>query len=334
MMADKVFLRQYWSRYLGELRPRNDIYVDIEEGITPTPTLTQSPTPSVTPAPSCDISYSIVPTPTPSAEALTAEYQAIMNRATQLGYEQPSNSEQRRQNQLIKDLKNHGIFQKLGMLYVFSQNIIPIGTPSLTFINWITPANNPLSLERGTTGDTFPLYVNYSGWSFNQGNAIRMVSPSTPMGSTVNPINALSGGSWGAYVMSAGTSSTSGFNMLFQSDNNGWGRLQSNNTTNQLLFRSVGLTTNADLTGVGFRAGSLSGALSAVTAVELYSGNTKLSRTKTTTETVVAGGGMFINGSSSANRWFFNCGMFFSGLALTETEMNNLNNSFQTYLNS
>ena len=46
MSAERVFYRQKWTRYLGELRPIHDIYIDI---IPPTPTPTVTPTASVTP---------------------------------------------------------------------------------------------------------------------------------------------------------------------------------------------------------------------------------------------------------------------------------------------
>ena len=44
--AERVFYRQKWTRYLGELRPIHDIYIDI---IPPTPTPTVTPTSTVTP---------------------------------------------------------------------------------------------------------------------------------------------------------------------------------------------------------------------------------------------------------------------------------------------
>ncbi len=66
-MADKVFLRQYWSRYLGELRPRNDIYVDIFEPTpSPTPAVTQTMTPSITPSNTPSVTQTTTPSVTPS----------------------------------------------------------------------------------------------------------------------------------------------------------------------------------------------------------------------------------------------------------------------------
>ncbi len=66
-MADKVFLRQYWSRYLGELRPRNDIYVDIFEPTpSPTPAVTQTMTPSITPSNTPVVTQTTTPSVTPS----------------------------------------------------------------------------------------------------------------------------------------------------------------------------------------------------------------------------------------------------------------------------
>lgn len=51
MAQPRVYLRQKWTRYLGELRPIHDIYVDVVEPplVTPTVTPTNTMTPTVTP---------------------------------------------------------------------------------------------------------------------------------------------------------------------------------------------------------------------------------------------------------------------------------------------
>lgn len=321
--------------------PTSSVTPTITETVTPTITQTITPTSSQTPTPTPTVTLttSITPTltttPTPTPTLFNTEYQSILTRATELAFDLPSSSEQRRQNQLVTDLKGYGIWSKLGFLYVFGQNVATVGTPSLTLINWITPANTVLSLIRQSSGDSFPSFTNYSGWTFDRLNGIQFISPANVGSATVNPITALSGGSEGVWVMNTITGSTSGDNTFFHTNNNNWNRLLSNDSSGQWLFRGVGLTANADLRGTGFRAGSLSGAVTAVTAVELYSGSTKLSRTKSTTDTGLAGNSMFINGNTnSTTRFGWTCGMFFSGLALTETEMNNFETAMITYYNT
>ena len=55
-MSEKIFYRQKWSRYLGELRPIHDIYIvnvlptpSVTPTFTPTPSVTATNTPTVTP---------------------------------------------------------------------------------------------------------------------------------------------------------------------------------------------------------------------------------------------------------------------------------------------
>lgn len=306
---------------------------------TNTPTQTPSETPTNTPTntqtstqtPTNTSTSTSTPTPTPSSEAFQTEYVAILNRGTALGYTLPTNAQQRRQNQLVKDLKNYGLWTKLGTFYPFAQDV---SDSNFTRINWITPANSPLTLFRNTTGDTFPTFTNTSGWTFNRTNALQFANPINVNNSTVNPITVSGGGTEGVWVMQQLSGSSSGTNTYFSTDNNGWNRILSNNSTAHWAFRGIGFTAAIDMSGLGFRSMSLSGNVSAVTTVELYTGTTQFTRTKTTTDTNIAGGSMLINGGGAITRFGWTCGLFFHGLPLTQTEMNNLHTAFQTYLDT
>lgn len=69
------------------------------------------------------------------AHAFTTEYQAILNRATALGYTKPSAAQQVKQNQLIVDLKAAGIWTQLDVFYVFATD----GSSDFATLNWINP---------------------------------------------------------------------------------------------------------------------------------------------------------------------------------------------------
>lgn len=63
------------------------------------------------------------------------EYQAILDQATLLGFTKPPKKEQYYQNNLVKELKVSGTWEKLDEFYVFSHSAgIPFST-----INWIHP---------------------------------------------------------------------------------------------------------------------------------------------------------------------------------------------------
>lgn len=297
---------------------------------TPTLTPTNTITPTITSTPSNTPTLTPTNTPSPSSTGFTPEYQAVLTRGTALGYTLPPYSEQVRQNQLVSDLLSNGIWSKLGFFYLFAQNMSG-ATGDFTLINWITPANTPLSLRRATTGDTFSTFTDFSGWTFNRNNWIQFVSPANPSTATVNPITIASGGTEGIWATQFLSGSSSGTNTYFSTDNNGWNRLLANNSTGHWAFRGIGLTANADMTGTGFRSMTLSGAVSAVTAVDFYSGTTKLARTKTATDTLIAGGNMLINGTGT-NRFGWTCGAFFSGIALTDTETTTLSTLLDNFI--
>jgi hypothetical protein len=99
-----------------------------------------------------------------------ADYQAILDRGTALGYTLPSPAQQQKQNQLVLDLKASNIWTSLDILYVPATD----GDSDFATINWITPAsfqltkvNSPtFTTNIGFTGNGSSMYLN-TGWAPN-----------------------------------------------------------------------------------------------------------------------------------------------------------------------
>jgi hypothetical protein len=68
--------------------------------------------------------------------SFNSEYQAILDRATVLGYALPSAGVQVLQNTLVKDLVAGGVWAKLDHLKIYAGS-----NADFSLINWITPAN-------------------------------------------------------------------------------------------------------------------------------------------------------------------------------------------------
>lgn len=94
---------------------------------------------------------------------IDADFQAVLNRGTTLGYSLPTGTALTAGNQLVKDLKNASIWNKLDVFYVFATN----GDSDFATLNWKTPAsfqatkvNSPTftSLE-GFTGNGTSSYL-------------------------------------------------------------------------------------------------------------------------------------------------------------------------------
>lgn len=97
-----------------------------------------------------------------------ADYQAVLNRGTTLGYSLPTGTALSSGDTLVRDLKSAGVWDKLDLFYVFATN----GDSDFATLNWKTPAsfqatkvNAPTftSLE-GFTGDGATSYLN-TNWN-------------------------------------------------------------------------------------------------------------------------------------------------------------------------
>lgn len=93
-----------------------------------------------------------------------ADYQAVLNRATALGYTLPSASQQIKQNNLVLALKAGGIWNKLDVLYIFAND----GGSNFSTLNWKSPLNFQATLintptfttNQGFTGNGTSSYIN------------------------------------------------------------------------------------------------------------------------------------------------------------------------------
>ena len=126
-----------------------------------------------------------------------ADYQAVLDRATTLGYTLPSIEQQNLQNTLLLNMKADGVWAKLDVFYNFAHN----GGASFGTLNWKNPNANLATLENApvftsdvgfTGGATSFINTNFSGSNgtqYLQNNASRYVFMYTA-GST-NPIDGL-----------------------------------------------------------------------------------------------------------------------------------------------
>jgi hypothetical protein len=73
-----------------------------------------------------------------------SDYQAILSRATTLGFTLPSSENQENQNKLLVDLKASGVWNKLDVFYMFANT----GSSGFALLNW----KNPSSFQASVVG--------------------------------------------------------------------------------------------------------------------------------------------------------------------------------------
>lgn len=130
------------------------------------------------------------------------EYQTILNRATSLGYALPDINTQYAGTQLIADLKNAGIWDKLDAFWVFATT----GDQNFSLLNWKNPTTFQASIVgtlqfRAKGGFTFssPNYINTNfnpatnGSQYTQDNASRAIYVTSPCLPAVSPLVVLDG---------------------------------------------------------------------------------------------------------------------------------------------
>lgn len=101
------------------------------------------------------------PVPVPSTDA---DYQAVLDRSTALGYTTPSASQQTIQNTLVTDLKAAGVWDKLDVFYCFATD----GDSDFATLNWkapsshqVTKVNSPaFNTNSGFAGNGSSSYLN------------------------------------------------------------------------------------------------------------------------------------------------------------------------------
>lgn len=103
----------------------------------------------------------------------TAEYQAILDRGTALGYSLPTTAQKTAQDNLIISLKAAGIWTKLDVFYCFYNN----GGASFGKLNWKNPTLYPavgtgheptFASNTGFTGNGSSMYLD-TGWKQSDG---------------------------------------------------------------------------------------------------------------------------------------------------------------------
>lgn len=103
-----------------------------------------------------------------SNSAFSPEYQAVLDRATALGFNLPSTNNKHRQDNLVRQLKAAGIWYKLDALRVFKY----AGSLNFSTIDWINPAstigtnvNGPvLDDQLGIKSDGVSSYASMNGF--------------------------------------------------------------------------------------------------------------------------------------------------------------------------
>lgn len=89
------------------------------------------------------------------ADSTDADYQSVLDKATDLGYNAPSASQQTLQNTLVTDLKTAGIWDKLEVFYMFATD----GDSDFATLNWKSPSSYQ------ATKVNSPSFVSDSGFS-------------------------------------------------------------------------------------------------------------------------------------------------------------------------
>ena len=95
--------------------------------------------------------------------AFDADYQAVLDRSTTLGYTAPSVAQQTLQNTLVEDLKTAGVWSKLDAFYLFATD----GDSNYATLNFVAPSsfqatktNSPtFTANEGFTGDGVSAYL-------------------------------------------------------------------------------------------------------------------------------------------------------------------------------
>ena len=114
-----------------------------------------------------------------------ADYQAVLDRSTALGYTAPSAAQQTLQNTLVTDLKTAGVWDKLDVFYVFATD----GDSDYATLNWKAPSshqttkvNSPtFTADSGFTGDGSSSYldtnftISTDATNYSQNNASTFV---------------------------------------------------------------------------------------------------------------------------------------------------------------
>ena len=255
----------------------------------------------------CD-SDGCTPATSNSVYILDADYYAVLSRGTTLGYTLPDATLQVKQNTAILSLKSAGIWSKLHILYFFATNNSNMATLNFKApsTHQVTLVNSPLfTASQGFKGNASTSYLNThfnpttGGVPYTLNNASRFIYLKTAF---VTPV---------MYILDGSASNTTNV-------------MQNRNSNDQKINQGTGvISSNADLSGAGLKVINRTSS----TNVELFNGNTQISRTATSTS---------IN---SGNQWVLPSGcdacasVYGMGASLV-AENGDLKTILDTYINS
>jgi hypothetical protein len=273
------------------------------------------------------------PTPTSTPTIFTAEYTAILSRASALGYTAPSYTQQVLQNQLIVDLKDAGYWTKLGNMYMFKVDLTGGGSSAFTLLNWISPASTTSSLGIWAGYVDAPIHTT-QGWRFTNHNFLQFGSN---IGAGTNPINTTSiRNSEGLYVADFVANSSSGTNIMWSTNNNSWNKALYNNTASHTIFRGISLTDSYNFTGLGFKSATIDGVITADTNIYFQNNGTQTLKTKTAADVGVGGNQLGLNGYGNGQTTAFSwtCGFWWSGAGLSSADIPGFETIITNYMNA
>lgn len=236
-----------------------------------------------------------------------ADYVAILNYATTLGYTLPSASQRVLQNQLMIDLKAAGIWSKLDTFAVFATD----GNSDFALIDWkrlsqYTAVNSPtFTTNQGFTGNGTSSYINTN---FN------------PATSGVNyTLNNASRFAW--LYTSAANRIIDGITAGSQND-----MITTTSTNQRINSGTAVLSVAVDLSGTGFKSIHRTSS----TNVTLFNNTTQTNGTATSTSITSENQFILRRGSSYSNHQVSLYGM---GASLV-SENTNFYNAVNTYITS
>jgi hypothetical protein len=238
--------------------------------------------------------------------AFDPDYQAILDYATTQGYILPSAGQQSKQNRLLVNLKNAGIWSKLDTFAVFATN----GNIDFALIDWkrlsqYTAVNSPtFSVNNGFQGNGSSAYITTNFKASSQG------------------VNYLLNNAGRYYYVDNFISGNFLEGHLFSGEN----ATQYANTTSQRINLSNVLNSAVNFAVPGFKSINRTSS----TNVELFVDNTQYSRTSTSdgisnfNQDILRSGGFYSNSRSK----FYGMG------ASLVSENTDFYNAINTYLTS
>jgi hypothetical protein len=139
---------------------------------------------------------------------VNAEYDAVLEYAILQGYTLPSVDQQALQNQLISDLKNAGIWDKLDVFYVFATD----GNEQFARVNWKNAANHYATIS-GVT----PLFTTNQGYTATANGGGTATQILTNFNPTVHNTGnySLNSGSFGYYIRTLFSGTAENNNTMF-----------------------------------------------------------------------------------------------------------------------